>query len=913
MKFISTHHRRRLLLALLCLALPAGLLFAMTGGRIIKWPDAPAHEASSEQATPKFRAEATNTTSAPAQSGGSYNIQRSVIAGGGGRSQNGSTAIEGTMGQSDAQDSSGDRYAIKGGFWANAAIGCAAIAISPATLPGGTVGATYSQTVSASPAGSYAYSITAGTLPAGLSLNPATGAITGLPAAAGTANFTITATAFGACSGSQSYSITIQPAQACPAVTGIAPTTAAIGGNVTISGSGFTGVSGVKFANNVSTQFTVISDTQITATVPVGAADGPVTISKQSCADVQTAPLTIQQTTPRLVRMGNVSGAPGGQVMVPIELVSQGDENALGFSLTFDTAVLSNPQAALGSDAAGGQINPNSSQTTQGRFGLLVSLGSGQSFNVGTRQIAVVSFTIAANAAGVTAIGFGNQPIPREVSSSTALVLPANYIGGVVTVAVGYEADVSPRPNGNNNVTVTDWVQIGRFVGGLDTAAPGSEFQRADCAPRGTLGNGALTVSDWVQAGRYAGGLDPVTAAGGPSSPSSLTNNEQSAFAAATPSLVRAEASQSKSLATGKDQQIIRLMAQGGENAVGFSLMFQPSEWRFLSAELTDEAAGATLIVNREHMAEGRLGIMFAYPAGKTLPAGEHRLILVTFESAANSAEPMFVAFGDRPTLREISDANANRLPSNFVADYGFAGVAASANVSAASFAGDWLATEQVVAAFGSDLVMTKASATTLPLPTSLGEASVRITDNKGVERLAGLFFVSPNQINYLLPAGLAEGIARVTVTANGKTSIGLIDVAPIAPGLFTASSDGQGLAAAVLLRVHADGSQRYEAITRFDLASNRHFTVPIEFGEAGEQLFLLLYGTGLRHHQGRAIKATVGGMEAPTIFAGAVEGFAGLDQINLSLPRNLAGRGEVEIRLTIDGRPANAVKVVIR
>ncbi len=88
-------------------------------------------------------------------------------------------------------------------------------------------------------------------------------------------------------------------------------------------------------------------------------------------------------------------------------------------------------------------------------------------------------------------------------------------------VPVGNECDVSPRPNGSTNgtVSIADWVQMGRFVAGLDTPNPGSEFQRADSAPRSTLGEGIITIADWVQCGRYASGLDPVTAAGGPTGP----------------------------------------------------------------------------------------------------------------------------------------------------------------------------------------------------------------------------------------------------------------------------------------------------------------------------------------------------------------------------------------------------------
>jgi hypothetical protein len=84
----------------------------------------------------------------------------------------------------------------------------------------------------------------------------------------------------------------------------------------------------------------------------------------------------------------------------------------------------------------------------------------------------------------------------------------------------GIEGDVSPRAQANGVVSVTDWVQVGRFVAGLDAASVGAEFQRADCAPRATLGDGRLTVSDWVQAGRYAAGLDSATAAAGPTSAS---------------------------------------------------------------------------------------------------------------------------------------------------------------------------------------------------------------------------------------------------------------------------------------------------------------------------------------------------------------------------------------------------------
>jgi len=69
------------------------------------------------------------------------------------------------------------------------------VTITTTSLAGGTIGSAYSQTVTAI-AGTlpYTWSVFAGALPAGLSLDAATGAITGTPTAQGTANFTIRVT-----------------------------------------------------------------------------------------------------------------------------------------------------------------------------------------------------------------------------------------------------------------------------------------------------------------------------------------------------------------------------------------------------------------------------------------------------------------------------------------------------------------------------------------------------------------------------------------------------------------------------------------------------------------------------------------------------------------------------------------------
>ena len=66
------------------------------------------------------------------------------------------------------------------------------LVITTTTLPGGTVGAAYSQTIAATGGvAPYSWSISSGTLPSGLSIGSSTGVISGTPTTAGTSNFTV--------------------------------------------------------------------------------------------------------------------------------------------------------------------------------------------------------------------------------------------------------------------------------------------------------------------------------------------------------------------------------------------------------------------------------------------------------------------------------------------------------------------------------------------------------------------------------------------------------------------------------------------------------------------------------------------------------------------------------------------------
>jgi len=103
--------------------------------------------------------------------------------------------------------------------------------------------------------------------------------------------------------------------------------------------------------------------------------------------------------------------------------------------------------------------------------------------------------------------------------------------------------------------------------------------------------------------------------------------------------------------------------------------------------------------------------------------------------------------------------------------------------VSAATFRGDKLAPESITVAFGTGLATATQVAEAASLPTSLSGTQVLVKDSGNNVRTAGLFFVSPSQVNFQIPAGTAAGAAQVTLqSGDGTVSSGIINIASVSP-----------------------------------------------------------------------------------------------------------------------------------
>ncbi len=475
----------------------------------------------------------------------------------------------------------------------------------------------------------------------------------------------------------------------------------------------------------------------------------------------------------REIRLINATAVIGQTVNVSIELVAQGNENALGFSLNFNQAIFSNPVVTLGSGATGAVLNANTAQAANGRIGIVLALPATQTFAAGVRQVVSIAFSVAANApAGATTITFGDQPVTREVADANASSLTTTFTPGTITVTQPATAQIVISPA---NPTASDTISIR-----LSGVWPDS------CAPQ----NPQLSVM-------------------------------------------------------GTDLRID-----------------------------TSNSGQACLTVLTNWSLSVAVG---------TLPAANYTVRVI------------HTAGGVQQNLGQLTFTVAGTL----------------ASVSAASFLGDLIAAESIVAAFGSGLATGTEAALTIPLPTMLAGTRVLVRDSEGTERPAPLFYASPMQINYLMPPGTAAGVATVTVTSgDNKISIGAPQIANVAPGLFAANANGRGVAAANILRAKQNGEQVYEVISRFDSAQNGFVPIPIEFGPEGEELFLILYGTGFKFRGSlSAVSVKIGGTDVEMTFAGPVEGFAGLDQCNVRLPRSLAGRGEVDVVMMVEGKVTNMLR----
>lgn len=196
------------------------------------------------------------------------------------------------------------------------------------------------------------------------------------------------------------------------------------------------------------------------------------------------------------------------------------------------------------------------------------------------------------------------------------------------------------------------------------------------------------------------------------------------------------------------------------------------------------------------------------------------------------------------------------------------------------------------------------------PLVGTLGRVTVEVTDSQGATHEAVTNYLHTQQINFLVPREVRPGPATVIVRTGMSRREVKVDVEPVAPGLFTANANGQGVAAAVALHLDRQGPDNWETVFQCSGGSGTCIPKPIDAGSG--DVILMLFGTGFRGWKS-SVKASIGGQSAEVMGAAMQRQFAGLDQVNVRIPAALAGKGEVPVVVTVDGKKANPVTVNIR
>jgi len=224
------------------------------------------------------------------------------------------------------------------------------------------------------------------------------------------------------------------------------------------------------------------------------------------------------------------------------------------------------------------------------------------------------------------------------------------------------------------------------------------------------------------------------------------------------------------------------------------------------------------------------------------------------------------------------------------------------------------VAANSLLSIYGTSLAAsaTLAPSNVLPLPTKLGEVSGTITDSARTQAALPLFYAGPTQINALVPSSLAPGAAQLVIATPSGNVTQTMMLAALAPGLFSANQNGQGVAAAQVVTNQASGTQSVNYVFDCSAGAGKCAAAPIDLS-AGPSA-LVLYGTGIRGVASAAgVTVQVGSMSLPALYAGAAPGYVGLDQVNVALPASLAGSGVANVRVFVSGIGSNVVTVSFR
>ena len=301
---------------------------------------------------------------------------------------------------------------------------------------------------------------------------------------------------------------------AAPAVSAVTPNTGSPAGGyqVDISGSGFTGASSVKFGSSPSPNFTVNSDSDITATVPAGTGTVDVTVTTTGGTSAVTPSDEFTYGAPAVTSVSPSSGSPLGGYTVTVDGTGFTGTTAVDFGTVPATNLLVSSDTSLSVTVPAGTgtvdvtvttpvgtsaVSP-SDQFTYVAVPSVTSLSPNEGPTGGGNSVVVAGTSLT----GATEVDFGTTPGTNlVVTSDTSLDVTVPAGAGTVDVTVTVPGGTSPT-NSSDQYTYVAAPEVtkvnpntGPASGGTTVKIKGSGFSSATEVDFGSGNPTSFTVN----------------------------------------------------------------------------------------------------------------------------------------------------------------------------------------------------------------------------------------------------------------------------------------------------------------------------------------------------------------------------------------------------------------------------------
>jgi hypothetical protein len=343
-----------------------------------------------------------------------------------------------------------------------------------------------------------------------------------------------------------------------PFVTGFSPVSAQVGSQVVVDGLNFLDVTNVAFTSAAggftnASGVQIVAATQLRATVPVGATNGPIRVISPSGTNVTSSNLTVFALAPVITDFTPTNGLPGSSVtlnganFLGATSVSFNGVAAASFNVTADSQIT----ATVPATATTGPISvstPGGSVTSSVPFYLPPRLTT---VSPATGVVGATVTLTGTNFTGVTAVTFVaansttiSAPITSLGATQLVVLLPTNAISGAITVTTPGGVIAS-----TGNFTVTPRVDsFTPLLGPVGTTVTvrGQSFTNATAVLFNGVNAGFSSVTDTqlvavVPSGATTGPLTVVTPDGTGAAPVSFivtTTPDLTAAQTNSPSIV---------------------------------------------------------------------------------------------------------------------------------------------------------------------------------------------------------------------------------------------------------------------------------------------------------------------------------------------------------------------------------------